>query len=67
MNDTNERIYEKAESTVRESIRDGARVQIPLYERRKGKEFHASGSWEATKVEKRIIETFGFIFSSESL
>lgn len=62
MNDTNERIYEKTENAVRESIREGARVEIPLYERRKGKEFHASGSWEATKGEKRIIETFGYMF-----
>ena len=62
MNDTNERIYEKTENAVRESIREGIRVEIPLYERRKGKEFHASGSWEATKGEKRIIETFGYMF-----
>ena len=62
MNDTNERIYEKTENAVRVSIREGARVEIPLYERRKGKEFHASGSWEATKGEKRIIETFGYMF-----
>ena len=37
-------------------------MRIPLYERRKGKEFHASGSWQTTKGEKRLIETFGCQF-----
>ena len=37
-------------------------MRIPLYERRKGKEFHASGSWQTTKGEKRLIETFGCLF-----
>lgn len=62
MNDTNERISEKVEDIARESLKESARVSIPLYERRKGKEFHASGSWKATKGERRIIETFGYMF-----
>ena len=62
LNEMNEHISEKSENIVRESIEESARVEIPLYERRKGKEFHASGSWQATKGEKRLIETFGFIF-----
>ncbi len=38
------------------------RVNVPLYERRKGKEFHASGSWKATKGEKILVEIFGGMF-----
>ncbi|MBE6714956.1 MAG: hypothetical protein E7575_06740 [Ruminococcaceae bacterium] len=30
--------------------------------RRKGKEFHTSGSWQATKGERHLIETFGYMF-----
>ena len=62
MNDTNEHISERVENIVHESMKGNNRTVIPLYERRKGKEFHASGSWEATKGEKRIIETFGYMF-----
>ena len=58
----NEHISEKAENNVRESIEESARIEIPLYERSKGKGFHASGSWQATKGEKRLIETFGCMF-----
>ncbi len=58
----NEGVSEKAESIVRESMEESARIGIPLYERRKGKEFHASGSWKATEGEKRLIETFGCMF-----
>ncbi len=58
----NEGISEKAENIVRESIAENARIEIPLFERRKGKEFHASGSWQATKGERRLIETFGYLF-----
>ncbi len=58
----NEGISEKAENIVRESVEENARIGIPLYERRKGKEFHASGSWKATEGEKRLIETFGCMF-----
>ena len=58
----NEGISEKAENIVRESMEESARIGIPLYERRKGKEFHASGSWKATEGEKRLIETFGCMF-----
>ena len=57
-----EHISGKAESIVREGIEESARIDIPLYERRKGKEFHASGSWQATKGEKRLVETFGYMF-----
>ena len=62
MNDMNKRISESAESIVRESIEENARIEIPLYERRKGKKVHASGSWQTTKGEKRLIETFGYLF-----
>ncbi len=58
----NEGISEKAENIVRESVEESTRIGIPLYERRKGKEFHASGSWKATEGEKRLIETFGCMF-----
>ena len=62
MNDRNEQISKKAEDIVRESIAGDKHIEIPVYERRKGKEFHASGSWQATKGEKRLIETFGYMF-----
>jgi hypothetical protein len=50
-------ISEKAES-----IEKGSRISVPLYERRKGKVFHASGSWRATNGEKLLIEAFGCMF-----
>ena len=55
-------ITEKAEDIMRKGRvkRDG--IEVPLYERRRGKEFHASGSWQTTKGEKRLIETFGYLF-----
>ena len=62
MNDMHEHSSENTENVVGERIADGARIEIPLYERRKGKEFHASGSWQTTKGEKRLIETFGYLF-----
>ena len=62
MNDMNEHISEKEEGVVRKSIEESGRVEIPIYERRKGKEYHASGSWRTTKGEKRLIETFGYMF-----
>ena len=58
----NKDISKKAEYIVRESLKEGKRIEIPLYERRKGKEFHASGSWKTTEGEKRLIETFGCMF-----
>ena len=58
----NKHISEKAEDIVRESLEEGKRIEMPLYERRKGKEFHASGSWKTTEGEKRLIETFGCMF-----
>lgn len=58
----NEHISEKAEGIARESLGESGRIEMPIYERRKGKEFHASGSWQATKGEKRLIETFGYMF-----
>ena len=55
-------ITEKAEDIMRKGRvkRDG--IEVPLYECRRGKEFHASGSWQTTKGEKRLIETFGYLF-----
>ena len=53
---------EKAENIVRESLAENARLEMPLYERRKGKEFRASGSWQATKGERTLVETFGYMF-----
>ena len=58
----NKHISEEAEDIVRESLEEGKRIEIPLYERRKGKQFHASGSWQTTAGEKRLIETFGCMF-----
>ena len=58
----NKHISEEAEDIVRESLEEGKRIEIPLYERRKGKQFHASGSWQTTAGEKRLIETFGYMF-----
>lgn len=62
MADKDKHISEETESLVRDSIKNSARINIPLYERRKGKEFHASGSWQATKGERRLVETFGYMF-----
>ena len=55
-------ITEKAEDIMRKGRvkRDG--IEVPLYERRRGKEFRASGSWQTTKGEKHLIETFGYLF-----
>ncbi|MBQ9158573.1 MAG: hypothetical protein IJ136_04480 [Erysipelotrichaceae bacterium] len=61
MGDTKKDISEKVEQAMRESITGDKHIEIPLYERRKGKEFHASGSWKATEGEKRIIESFGYM------
>lgn len=58
----NEHSSEKTESIMREKTEDSARIEIPLYTRRKGKEFHASGSWQTTKGERILIETLGYIF-----
>ena len=62
MADKDKHISEETESLVRDSIKNSARINIPLYERRKGKKFHASGSWQATKGERRLVETFGYMF-----
>ncbi len=62
MADKDKHISEETESLVRDGINNSARINIPLYERRKGKEFHASGSWQATKGERRLVETFGYMF-----
>lgn len=61
MGDTKKDISEKVEQVMRESITGDKHIEIPLYERRKGKEFHTSGSWKATEGEKRIIESFGYM------
>ena len=61
MGDTKKDISEKVEQVMRESITGDKHIEIPLYERRKGKELHASGSWKATEGEKRIIESFGYM------
>ena len=61
MGDTKKDISEKVEQVMRESITGDKHIEIPLYERSKGKEFHASGSWKATEGEKRIIESFGYM------
>ena len=62
MNDLKKNISEEVENIVRENIEDNARIEIPLYERRKGKHLQASGSWQTTKSERRLIETFGYMF-----
>jgi len=61
MGDTKKDISEKVEQVMRESLTGDKHIEIPLYERRKGKEFHTSGSWKATEGEKRIIESFGYM------
>ena len=61
MGDTKKDISEKVEQVMRESLTGDKHIEIPLYERCKGKEFHASGSWKATEGEKRIIESFGYM------
>lgn len=61
MGDTKKDISEKVEQVMCESLTGDKHIEIPLYERRKGKEFHASGSWKATEGEKRIIESFGYM------
>ncbi len=61
MEDKKKDISEIVEDIARESITGDKHIEIPLYERRKGKEFHASGSWKATEGEKRIIESFGYM------
>jgi hypothetical protein len=55
-------ITEKAEDIMRKSVVKPDGIEVPLYERRKGKEFHASGTWKTTPGEKRLIETFGYLF-----
>lgn len=55
-------ITEKAEDIMRKRKVKPNGIEVPLYERRKGKEFHASGTWKTTPGEKRLIETFGYLF-----
>ena len=62
MKEKNEQISETVGNIIRENIEENSHLEIPLYERRKGKEFHASGSWQTTKEEKRLIEGFGYLF-----
>lgn len=38
-----------------------------LFEYRKGKEMHASGSWEATEGEKRVIHITGGLFAASGI
>jgi len=58
----NKNVSEKVKDVVRKSVKDNSRVEVPLYRRQKGKEFHASGTWQATDGERRLIETFGCLF-----
>ena len=53
---------ERIKEITDHAVRDGNHVTIPLYEKRKGKEYHASGSWQATKKERILIEGFGYVF-----
>ena len=41
MKDMKENISEKAENIVRETVAENSHIEVPLYQRRKGKEFHA--------------------------
>ena len=58
----NKNVSEKVKDVVRKSVKDNSRVEVPLYRRQKGKGFHASGTWQATEGERRLIETFGCLF-----
>ena len=55
-------ITDKVEDIMRKGNVKPNGIEVPLYERRKGKEFHASGTWQATKRERFIIEGFGYMF-----
>ena len=62
MKDTNKQISGKTENINRASTVKSTGVEIPLYRRYKGKVYRASGSWQTTKGEKRLIETLGCMF-----
>jgi len=51
-----------SENNIHSGTRQGPSFQVPLYQRRVGKEFHASGTWKASKGERRLIEIFGWLF-----
>ena len=51
-----------SENNMHSGTRQGPSFQVPLYQRRVGKEFHASGTWKASKGERRLIEIFGWLF-----
>ncbi len=62
MHNRNKQSSERTEGVLREKTETRVHAEIPLYERRKGKAFHASGTWQTTKGEKILIETFGYLF-----
>ncbi len=51
-----------SENNIHSGTGQGPSFQVPLYQRRVGKEFHASGTWKASKGERRLIEIFGWLF-----
>ena len=55
-------ITDKVEDIMRKGNVKPNGIEVSLYERRKGREFHASGTWKTTPGEKRLIETFGYLF-----
>ena len=57
MNDTERNNPERKENNEVDT-----NIEIPVYERFKGKQFSASGTWETTKGERRLIEGFGYLF-----
>jgi len=62
MRNRNKQSSERTEGVLHGKTEQRIHTEIPLYERRKGKEFHASGTWQTTKGEKILIETFGYLF-----
>ena len=53
---------EKIKEITDHSTIDGEKISIPLYEKRKGKEYRASGQWQVSKKERFLIEGFGYVF-----
>lgn len=62
MTEMDKQTYKETENKARENAAESPHIEIPLFERRKGKEFHASGRWHVMKNEKRLIEIFGGMF-----
>ena len=58
-------ISQQIEETVKESI--PSRVEIPVYEKFKGKQMHGSGTWQATQKEQKTVKVLGLAFTVPTL